>query len=1049
MRASPLYNLKQGINRLRVKGGANPSQLYDLVNAYIQADGSIVPREGTIRAETLNSQTVGLCAVDGVFNVFATSLVSVPSGYQCNVLINPANSADTLEKIWFAQPFMGFLFVVAEFTSGDINHYWLQNNGTWTANTVYKTDNIVLPDVANGLAYEAVRDMPQNPLWTAQTLIAQGDIIEPNTYTGYCYRAITVSGTNPHTSSSEPVWPTTEGALIQEFGDFDLSPSDSGTFSTTSASGPMSLGTNITDRYGDSSDIAGIGTVSSSTTALPTAATKVTTWAAGTLYATGAVVQPSANQGAFTDAIPNGDFESGNDGNWTLSGTPGQVNSVDFLDASGLQYQGEWCLVFRVQGTQQSAVMFNYGTVTAGQSVTGYCYLNPDNSGANLSMFLGLNWYDDTDSFISTTNGAIQQGGGYRKASVTGVAPANAAHVRLAIFAGNGTGTEHDGYADLASWNLEVPSAVSNFLYEAVQASPAVSGGSQPTWPTVAGETVVDGGVTWEAVGTSIITWEAIPIMLSGATEPAFPTSIGNTVVDPSTYGGISIDLAPATANNVDSMPFDGYITASGIADWPSGLHFPAVVAPLGSVSGSLTFGSPQAFVYASATGVVYIVFMATGIGAAPAKTVFSSIEYTSPSTGNPITLEASAATYSSSSFTGIWYWSGDDSMTASSSGYVVNFEGVAGVTPINTSMSWQAVSREISDPNDPDTNVVCLGASHIFAGDNDIVPYSAAVNPTDWTSANNAGYLPTGLNNYGANPVKVLALYRSNLIALNAGGYQMWQIDPDPANMALLDAQPVGSIYTRAAQSVANDLMFLTEVGVRNLGTIGATANMQIGQSGQPIDPLVKAQLIAGTYDPISLYYPGRGQYWLFFGPQAYVFTINGQGLRTWSRYIFPDVITDWTLNAGVLYLRSAGNLVWQLDQSTLVDDYHTISSTSSSSVVFDGWIQWPYVDQGALGVHKMLVGIDLAGAGDVYVQIGFNQGDPTSFSDNASFASSTGVTAPYLVSVAETFYGEPIPIPCVAPSFSPILHFPGNQAWSFQAANLYIQDFQGGGAY
>lgn len=1055
MRAVPLYNLKQGINRLRVKGGANPSQLYDLLNAYVQADGSIVPREGTIRAATLNSNTVGLCAVDGVFNVFATSLQDVPDGYQCNVLVNPANASDTLERIWFAQPFMGFLFVVAEFTSGDVVHYWLQNNGNWTADTVYMTGNIVLPDTPNGLAYQAIRDMPQNPLWAPETLTSASAVVEPNEYTGYAYRAIAVSGTNPHTGSAEPTWPIVAGATIQEFGDFDTSTSDAGTFNVTSASGPVALGTNITDRYGDSSDVAGVGTVSSASIVLPTASTKVTTWAAGTLYAPGAVVQPTTNQGAFINAIPNGDFENGNDGNWALTGTPGTVNSVDFLDASGLQYQGEWCLVFRVANTQQSAVMFNFGTVTAGQSVTATCYLNPDNSGANLSMFLGLLWYDNTGSYISTTEGPIQQGAGYRNASVTGVAPTNAAQVRLGIFAGNGTGTEHDGYADLATWNLETAAAVSNFLYEAVQTATGVSGTTQPTWPTVAGDTVTDNTVTWEAVGTSIITWEAIPIMLSGVTEPDFPTIVGTTVYDPSTYGGISLTVTPAAANGTGgaNFPFDGFMTASGIAKWPAALAFAAPAAAFGEIAGALTFGVPEAFTYASASGTVYIVLEVAGTSSAPPKTAFNTITYTGPLSGNAISLAASAATYSSSSAVGIWYWNGADTMpVGDTTPYTLTFNGVTGVLPINTSMSWQAIARDISDNNDPNTTIVCLGASHVFAGDDDIVPYSAAVNPTDWTSANNAGYLPTGLNNYGANPVAVLALYRSNLMAFNAGGYQMWQIDPDPANMALLDAQPVGSIYTRAAQSVANDLLFLTEVGFRNLGTVGATANMQIGQSGQPVDPIVKALLASGTYGPsniIGLYYPGRGQYWGFFGAQALVFTINGQGLRTWSRYVFPDTITDWTLSDGILYLRTAGNLVWQLDASTLVDDAPEITSASGSSIVFDGWIQWPYVDAQAVGIHKQLVGIDLVGTGKVNVQIAYNEGDPTSFSDNAAFSSSTGVTAPYLINMADTLYGTPIPIPCAAPSFSLVLNFPGDQAWSWQAANLYIADFTGSGEF
>jgi len=216
----------------------------------------------------------------------------------------------------------------------------------------------------------------------------------------------------------------------------------------------------------------------------------------------------------------------------------------------------------------------------------------------------------------------------------------------------------------------------------------------------------------------------------------------------------------------------------------------------------------------------------------------------------------------------------------------------------------------------------------------------------------------------------------------------------------------------------------------------------MQVGSTGQPIDPLVKAQLQAAIYEPRSLYYPGRGQYWLFFGPQAFVLTINGAGTRTWSRYVFPDTITDWTLNNGILYMRTAGNLVWQFDQNTLVDDF------GGANVGFNGVIQWPYLDLGTLGLNKMLIGLDLVGTGSVTIQVGFNQADPTTFSDNAGFSTSMNVTPVYTVSAADLVPEEPLPIPINAPSYTVILTFGPNQAWSWQAANLYLQDASGGGA-
>jgi hypothetical protein len=902
--------------------------LYDLQNAYVTNAGSVSPREGTIRTATLSSGTVGLSAANGQFNIFSSaySTAALPANYVLNVLSDPNNTTASPVKIWFAKPFMGFPYVVAQFNNGDIFHYWLQNNGTWTSTTDYTSASIVLPPVANGLAYQGVRDFPSQPLWTAETTITSGSYVEPNTATGFCYQAIAVTGSPVHTGALEPVWPTVAGGIVQEFGDFDASATDAG---TTQGSGVFStaaaLGSSITDRYGDSGTIANSGVFATSSTlsTLTLASTKISTWKAGTTYAPGSVVVPTSGQGAFINAIPNGDFEGGSGaGGWTFTDAGGTCN---WAYDSTLPYQGTEDITIPNTGSFGAdgayATMTSYSLVTPGQSVTASAYLNPNNAGSNLELWIQLNWYNSADTLLSFTRSGAQEGGGYRQTVVTGTAPTGAAHCRVAIRAGSGTGGRNAGFADLVVWNLETPAPITNFLYEAVQANPGVSAATQPTWPTVLGNEVIDGTVTWQAIGTSIITWQAIPLMQSGFTAPTFPTAIGNSVHDYSTYSNQN-----------------GYIT----------------------------------------------------------------------------TL---------------------------------------------CSMSWECIDRHVLDTNCPQSIAVALGASHVFAGDNDIANYSAAVNPIDWSSTNNAGYLPTGLNNYGDNPVAVLALYRSNLMVFNAGGYQMWQIDPDPANMALLDAQPIGSLWPQAAQSVANDLLFLTEVGVRNLGTVGPTANMAVGNTGQPIDPLVLAQLQSGLYtgttSPLSIYYPGRGQYMLFFGNQAFVLTINGtSGTKSWSRYIYPQAITDATLNQGSLYLRTTGSLVWQVNPSAIgIDDSKTVIATATP-VAFNGVMQWPYLDQGALGINKMMLGLDIVGTGECSVQLAFNQSDVSTFNDNANFAFSTGVTSIYTIDMDDTVPGEPIPIPLNAASYSLILIFPGftlaseANPWSWQAANLYMQPQGGAGA-
>lgn len=244
-----------------------------------------------------------------------------------------------------------------------------------------------------------------------------------------------------------------------------------------------------------------------------------------------------------------------------------------------------------------------------------------------------------------------------------------------------------------------------------------------------------------------------------------------------------------------------------------------------------------------------------------------------------------------------------------------------------NAQIGWQATARQITDVKAPNTKVVAIGAGHVFAGDNDIVPFSAAVNPLDWTTPLDAGYLPTGLQNYGQNPVAAMALYRGNLIVFNSGGYQAWQIDPDPANMAFLDGQPVGSTYSKALQAVGNDLLFLSAVGVRNIGIAGASTNLQASGVGNAIDPLVIAAIKALSADeePISLYNTGRGQYWLMFGLQAFVLTSYGPGRTSWARYVFSEKITDWTLMGDDLYLRTETNKVWLVAEDAKTDDIAT----------------------------------------------------------------------------------------------------------------------------
>lgn len=192
------------------------------------------------------------------------------------------------------------------------------------------------------------------------------------------------------------------------------------------------------------------------------------------------------------------------------------------------------------------------------------------------------------------------------------------------------------------------------------------------------------------------------------------------------------------------------------------------------------------------------------------------------------------------------------------------------GESVLDNTILWTATSRAVTDPNCPQSKVVIIAESKVWAGDRDLVAFSAVNRPRDWSSPENAGFLPVGLQKYGADDVRVLALYRGDLMVMNNLVSQRWQIDPDPQlNERIDELQGVGSSWNKAAAAVSNDLFFLNTLGVRSVGMSVGLQNLQAGDVGMPIDDLVQP-LIDDDEDPIGFFYSGAGQYWLVFPREA-----------------------------------------------------------------------------------------------------------------------------------------------------------------------------------
>jgi hypothetical protein len=222
---------------------------------------------------------------------------------------------------------------------------------------------------------------------------------------------------------------------------------------------------------------------------------------------------------------------------------------------------------------------------------------------------------------------------------------------------------------------------------------------------------------------------------------------------------------------------------------------------------------------------------------------------------------------------------------------------------------------------------VVAIASSKVFAGDTDIVRFCATLNARDWTSEDDAGFLPTGLQQKSQVGVDAMGVYRGNLAVWSGSTFQLWQLDPDPAAMAMLDAmEGIGSMHHQAVQSVADDLFFLSALGVRTVSVAEGSNNMASGDVGVPIDTLVQAEMNQPDVEPIATYYPGGGQYWLAFRPLvAAAALLAGQFFFTSPPY---PVETEDALIGNTAPGR--GSMVWAYAEDAIETDSYVSRVTN-----------------------------------------------------------------------------------------------------------------------
>ena len=282
------------------------------------------------------------------------------------------------------------------------------------------------------------------------------------------------------------------------------------------------------------------------------------------------------------------------------------------------------------------------------------------------------------------------------------------------------------------------------------------------------------------------------------------------------------------------------------------------------------------------------------------------------------------------------------------------------------------AAATHIADANCPDTNGVVKLSSKLFAIKGDVVRYCKTGNPRDWTTVNDAGFLPTGLNSRGDRATNALGIYQNKLVALSRDGAQIWTVDPDPSNMKLEDiVENVGTSFPRSVAAVSGDLYFLSDYGFRSITTLQLTSNLADVDVGSPIDALVRPETKTPGIFPRAFYYYGTGQYICAIGNRLFVYSVSRTAkIAAWSQYFLTHPVDAFAELGQELYIRS-GDSVFKLDPAACSDD----------GTQFEVLLDLPYMNFKTPGQLKRIYGVDLVIDGRCEFSIGYDVRDPDAF--------------------------------------------------------------------
>lgn len=217
---------------------------------------------------------------------------------------------------------------------------------------------------------------------------------------------------------------------------------------------------------------------------------------------------------------------------------------------------------------------------------------------------------------------------------------------------------------------------------------------------------------------------------------------------------------------------------------------------------------------------------------------------------------------------------------------------------------------------------LITYGAK-IYAMVGSLAYFCAVDDPMTWrANLNGGGFINVANQEQGSVTITGAGKYYTQMAFFSTDSVQIWTLDPDPTINAI--SQTLLATGALAGRSVApygnNDTFYLSRSGLRSLRQRSVTGAPFANDSGNSIDALLIAEMLALGTTTTSLANGAietiNGRYMLALGTKIYVLSdFPGSKISAWSWYApteIPNFSADWvSVDLGNYYVRS-GNTIY-----------------------------------------------------------------------------------------------------------------------------------------